>query len=282
MADDFDGLASTGGGAAEALQEGQGEARDLARELDGVAQAASRSQMAAGSLARELERAGTSVGRSLAGPGGIGAAEGALDRLTRQAEAAGRSISNEVESGFKRAARGAAEALVDGEFDLGRLGRRFASDLAAGLAESTVDGSLFQGRDTGNGSASGFVSTALSVLASIKHGGGVAGEAGGRARGVGPAVFEDARRYHGGGVAGLDSREVPAILERGEAVFTPAQLRLLGDTVGRRRDDGGGTAAPVNMTLNVSSPDAGGFRAAQGQILADAGRLIQRHLRRNA
>lgn len=81
---------------------------------------------------------------------------------------------------------------------------------------------------------------------------------------------------------GLGPDEVPAILQRGEAVFTPAQLRLLKETIGARGDGRAGAAPAVNLTLNVASSDANGFRAAQGQILAEAGRLIQRHLRRNA
>lgn len=93
------------------------------------------------------------------------------------------------------------------------------------------------------------------------------------------------RRRHAITVAalpGLGPDEVPAILQRGEAVFTPAQLRLLKETIGARGDGRAGAAPAVNLTLNVASSDANGFRAAQGQILAEAGRLIQRHLRRNA
>lgn len=180
--------------------------------------------------------------------------------------------------------RRASDALADGRLDLGRLGRRFASDLAAGLAgglaERAVDGSLFA--PARGGTTGSLLSSVWGLFAHIKHGGGVAGQADGRRRLVDPSVFTQAPRYHGGGVAGLGPDEVPAILQRGEAVFTPAQLRLLKETIGARGDGRAGAAPAVNLTLNVASSDANGFRAAQGQILAEAGRLIQRHLRRNA
>ena len=49
------------------------------------------------------------------------------------------------------------------------------------------------------------------------HGGGTVG-AGGTPTLVSPSVFADAPRMHGGGIAGLRSDEVPAILQRGEVV----------------------------------------------------------------
>ena len=54
---------------------------------------------------------------------------------------------------------------------------------------------------------------------------GVSGAGGGTPQ---PALFDGAPRFHSGGVAGLRPDEVPAILQRGEGVFTPAQMRALG------------------------------------------------------
>ena len=63
---------------------------------------------------------------------------------------------------------------------------------------------------------------------------GVSGAGGGTSQ---PALFDGAPRFHSGGiaglrpdggVAGLRPDEVPAILQRGEGVFTPAQMRALG------------------------------------------------------
>ncbi len=59
----------------------------------------------------------------------------------------------------------------------------------------------------------------LGLGAPVKHSGGVVG-LGGANRQVPPWLFANAPRLHGGGIAGLRSGEVPAILERGEEVLT--------------------------------------------------------------
>lgn len=57
------------------------------------------------------------------------------------------------------------------------------------------------------------------LIPGILHKGGVAGSDGyGHGRAVSPRVFAGAKRYHSGGVAGLQPGEVPAILQRGEVV----------------------------------------------------------------
>ena len=58
------------------------------------------------------------------------------------------------------------------------------------------------------------------------HEGGIAGQLGDvRRTGEPVTVFAGAPRYHRGGIAG---DEVPAVLRRGEGVFTPEQMRALG------------------------------------------------------
>ena len=58
-----------------------------------------------------------------------------------------------------------------------------------------------------------------------------------RGRRVPPAIFDGAPRFHAGGVAGprphggvagLRADEIPVIVQRGEAIFTPDQVRALG------------------------------------------------------
>jgi hypothetical protein len=62
-----------------------------------------------------------------------------------------------------------------------------------------------------------------SVFPGMFHSGGVAGQGGYVGRGVSPAAFIGAPRYHSGGIAGLRPGEVPAILKQGETV-TPAGM----------------------------------------------------------
>ena len=66
--------------------------------------------------------------------------------------------------------------------------------------------------------------------------------------------------------------EVPAILQRGEMVLSRAQLAAMGAA----RD----TRPPINVVMNITTPDANSFRYAQGQIAADAARAMDR-ARRN-
>jgi hypothetical protein len=83
------------------------------------------------------------------------------------------------------------------------------------LSNSVID-SLFSGLGTGGrgGLLGGF------LIPGILHSGGVAGRDGyGHGRAVSSSTFRGARRYHTGGVAGLQPGEVPAILQRGEVVL---------------------------------------------------------------
>lgn len=58
------------------------------------------------------------------------------------------------------------------------------------------------------------------IIPGILHDGGVAGRDGyGHGRAVSPSVFAGAKRYHRGGIAGIRSGEIPAILQRGEVVI---------------------------------------------------------------
>ena len=72
------------------------------------------------------------------------------------------------------------------------------------------------------------------------HGGGIVGSEATFSRYVHPAHFNDAPRFHTGGIAG---DEVPIIARKGEGVFTPGQMAALGG--------GGGGGGPPNMTVNV-------------------------------
>ncbi len=58
-----------------------------------------------------------------------------------------------------------------------------------------------------------------------RHSGGIVGVDGAVMRSVSPGVFSGAPRFHTGGIAG---DEVPAILRKGEGVFTERQMKALG------------------------------------------------------
>lgn len=69
-----------------------------------------------------------------------------------------------------------------------------------------------------------------SMLTSFFHAGGVVGSGDGRDGSVSAMAFAGAPRFHGG----LMPDEFPAILQRGEGVFTQAQMRALGGAVNQQ------------------------------------------------
>jgi len=83
------------------------------------------------------------------------------------------------------------------------------------------------------GSNTGVASTGAGGLGGVgagfavgaHHAGGIVGGTPTFTRYVHPAYFDDAPRFHSGGIAG---DEVPIIAQRGEGVFTPAQMAALG------------------------------------------------------
>lgn len=68
------------------------------------------------------------------------------------------------------------------------------------------------------------ISDSTKTLAAIHHSGGIVGS-GGASRHIPMAAFNNAIRYHTGGMAGLNANEVPAILQKNEEVLTTADPR---------------------------------------------------------
>ena len=150
---------------------------------------------------------------------------------------------------------------------LENVANSIVTDITKMIVQQQITGPLFNfisGAIGGGGAASGGGSAGGSffgdLLGSIFHEGGVVGDAA-PSRRVPAYVFAGAPRYHSGGIAGLQPGEIPAILQRGEVVLPK-----------------GSTAQsnPVNVIMNITTPDAGGFRASQAQIAAEAARNIKR------
>lgn len=141
-------------------------------------------------------------------------------------------LGKEVMSGFisdLRNGASASEALSNA------LNKVLDKLIDIGL-ESLFSGGLFGGGK--GGLLGGF------LIPGILHKGGVAGSDGyGHGRAVSPSAFTGAKRYHKGGIAGLQPGEVPAILQRGEVVLP-------------RGTKAGGSQA-VHITVGVSADNNG-------------------------
>jgi tape measure domain-containing protein len=112
----------------------------------------------------------------------------------------------------------------------------------------------------GGGSSSSFIDPTYGGL--TYHTGGIAGVEG-RMRAVPLGVFADAPRFHTGGFIGPD--EVPAILQRGEGVFTAEQMRALGPA---------GGVSVGDMHFHFQGGDMG--RPEDRQAMAEAVRAVVR------
>lgn len=122
-------------------------------------------------------------------------------------------------------------------------------------ANSMGIGNLFgaTGAVNANGTIAGAVGpTSVGGAALVGlHDGGIVGAEATFSRYVHPAYFDDAPRFHTGGIAG---DEVPIIAKRGEGVFTPGQMAALG----------GGSAPNITFNVVEDSSRAGQREQKQG------------------
>ena len=183
--------------------------------------------------------------------------DSSLVQTTNKFILSGAAIDDNFISSVSGAFSTLAESLANGENALQSFGnffRKVASDFLMQIAQMILKQALFnalQGAFGGTGGSTGFGGVISSAIGSLFHTGGVVGEAGGASRAVSPAWFMNAQRYHSGGLPGLSSSEVPAILQKGEEVLT-------GDDPRNVLNGGMGGGAPANVKI-VNTIDAGSF-----------------------
>lgn len=177
------------------------------------------------------------------------------------------------ENAFDNVGRSISQALVQGQLDfrdLNRVGLGVASELTQAFLKLALLNPLKNAITGGNATTLGDVFGAVggsyrsstgafygsgpsTIDASgggfLFHTGGIAGHDAAPSRSIPAALFSSAPRFHAGGAVGPD--EVPAILRRGEGVFTAEQMARLSPA-----DAGGATFAPtINFTGNAGSPE---------------------------
>jgi lambda family phage tail tape measure protein len=225
--------------------------------------------------------------------------DGAARALNRYGDEATNAAKN-AERVFGNAATKIEDTLVDmvstGEFSLKKLGDLVTSieqDILRSFLRENVTGPIAQGLgsilgggnsgssggsgggifgnlfgslfgSSGGSSASsggGFFSGIGSFFSGLFHEGGVVGETLASRRAVSPLLFAGAPRFHNG----LMPDEFPAILQKGETVL-PKGMKSNG----------------MNVTFNISTPNAQSFMESQGQIMAKFAGSLQRHRTRNS
>ncbi len=192
--------------------------------------------------------------------------EAGILRAFKNYEKGATDTATAIETAFTEAMKATEDAIVNmvtsGEVSLNSLNdlaNSIVADITCMMVQQSITGPLAKWMGSSMESG-GFMSD---ILGSIFHEGGMAGETA-PSRQVPAFVFAGAPRYHSGGIAGLRPDEVPAILQRGETVIPK----------------NGRTSSPINLVMNISTPDANSFRASQAQVSAEAARGIQR-ARRN-
>lgn len=165
--------------------------------------------------------------------------------------------------------------LLGGFIDDLRNGASASEALANALqkvASKLIDialNNIFSGGGLFGGGKGGLFGGA--IIPGILHSGGVAGTHGyGHGRAVSPSVFAGAKRYHTGGVAGLQPGEIPAILQRGEVVLP--------------RGAGMVNKARSTETINVVLQDDSGRMAqiADQRIQTASGAIVQVSVQQSA
>ena len=210
--------------------------------------------------------------------------DGAARALNRYGADATNAAKN-AETVFSSAASKVEDTLVDmvssGEFSFKKIGdliQDIEKDLLRAFIRQNVTGpianalgGLFGG--SGGSAASGgassggsgifgsLFSSAASWVGSLFHSGGVVGETLATRRAVPAHLFAGAPRFHNG----LMPDEFPAILQKGEIVL-PKGMKGNG----------------MNVTFNISTPNADSFMESQGQIMSRFAGSLQRYRTRNS
>ncbi len=200
--------------------------------------------------------------------------DGVSRALRRYADDATNAAKN-AEELFGTAARKVEDTLVDmvstGEFSFKKLGDLVMSieqDILRMFIRENITGpiagglsDLLKGSGSGGGSGGGFLGGFFDDLfGSLFHDGGIVGMSRVARRAVPAHAFIGAPRLHNG----LMPDEFPAILQRGETVL-PKNSKMGG----------------MNVTFNISTPNAQSFMDSQGQIMSRLAGQMARFKARN-
>lgn len=183
-------------------------------------------------------------------------AAGAVIRLNKQLEIS-KDLTQDFASGFAQDMMRGATAAQSMNNALGRLQSRLMDMIINNLVSRAFSGSgggfmsllgnIFGGGGSNAGNVGGagsdvagsFIGNASTgFMAGARHSGGMVDHTGPK-RYIHPAYFDNAQRFHGGGLAG---NEVPIIAQKGEGVFTSAQMAAMG---------GGGSNVQINVINNA-------------------------------
>jgi len=158
----------------------------------------------------------------------------------------GKQINETFAQGAANAFDRFAQAVAEGKDVMSSLKDaflQFAADFLRQIAQMIIKQMIFNiiGGATGSGGG-GLGGGIAGAIGSIFHEGGIAGRSA-PTRTIDAGWFQNAMRYHTGGIAGLRPGEVPAILKRGEEVLPQNDPRHVAN------GGGGGTTSIKNVVV---------------------------------
>lgn len=162
-------------------------------------------------------------------------------------------------------------SLGDVFASLGQATAQFFSQLLLDIAKAIVKQTILNAISSyGGGGAGG------SVASAVLHAGGTVGSSStSRSRSISPSMFNGAQKYHTGGLPGLASSEVPAILEKGEEVLAKNDPRNIMNGGGV---DAGGAQEQQGVKFVLVDDRAG---LEQAMMSAQGDKIIVQGLKRN-
>lgn len=177
-----------------------------------------------------------------------------LKGVKQESDLTGKAINGMITDGLVSKFNTFLDAVFEGKNVFSSLRDaflQFAADFLREIANLILRQAIFNA--LGGGKSKGGIGGAIaSAIGGQFHTGGVVG-AGGTPRAVSPSWFNNAMRYHTGGIAGLRANEVPAVLQKGEEVLTASDPRHI--------NNGGAQSTPMSVKV-VNAIDPADFISA--------------------
>jgi tape measure domain-containing protein len=178
---------------------------------------------------------------------------GGLSDFSKKWEDFGLNMYDAVAGSLESLSGALADFIFDGKAGIEDL----AKSLIKSMAQIAINASISKLTSMVMGSFGG--APGAPATAQVAHSGGIAGM-GGRSSAFSSAMFSGAPRFHTGGVAG---QEVPAILEKGEGIFTKGQMKAIG----------AGMSSP-SVTVNLTNASGQAMEAEASAPRMDANGMI--------
>lgn len=154
----------------------------------------------------------------------------ALDTMVKQAEVANDDIKNAITGWASGFSKTLSDMVWDADFSFKKIAESFGRMMTEMLMQKFIVGKML-----------GFAFGSF-------HGGGIVGKEG-RTTMIAPTAFDTAPRFH----SGLRPTEYPAILEKGEGVFTREQMKSLAPA------KGGQSSSVTVENITINAVDAASF-----------------------